>query len=518
MNIKTLLVALVLLVIIGMVVAFFSMKDVVYVTFDSNGGALNGVDGPVTTSMHAGEELTSDSPKLMYYEFDGWYTEAEGGEEVTEVPNTNSTVYAHWISANKDRTVKISNLKVGKKNNTVRISRKEQKNKIKVTFTLNQYFGQMVAFVDKNGEVLEEILSADDPDQDYGHEEVKVTCYLPDRNWMNKKTSTYLIKSMANEHVDETKVAKLKIKLAGQYEHFDRPIEGSMVWYGGTADAPKDRAGIIAATDDDYVYVRRDGEEYKWEKGNCMINLPEVLSKRVYDIYHAYDSRFDPISGLCMYSDNGKAGIKRYKTVDQDDATHTNAKTGATTFMVPVQWDFAETIAQAQSRAEDSGYTLYIVDTFRPMDSVDPVADELVKQLAEEAADEAEAEAEEDENGKKKKVTPKPKTPLLQRGGVSAHSFGLAVDCGWQKINDKGEPVGEPYDENLQVLDNELAVEGPNGNSAQSWWSGVPKLPQMWWQYGNGSLPAAYSSQAKAVGSLYVNEGSCISCKRSQLR
>ena len=42
-----------------------------------------------------------DAPVRAGYTFAGWYTQAEGGQEVdiSTLTNSDSTVYAHWIKA-----------------------------------------------------------------------------------------------------------------------------------------------------------------------------------------------------------------------------------------------------------------------------------------------------------------------------------------------------------------------------------------------------------------------------------
>ena len=428
------------------------------ITFVANGGAIaekyledeknTGDSKSITMRCFAGDTLPDDIAEKEYYTFTGWYTKKEGGKRIISCPGKDTTYYAQWESANLNRFVDITDIKVSteaspaKKHNLVRISSDSSKNSVTVTLT-----------------------------------------------------SSYYIKSFGNDHVDEGEPVRFRIRLDGQYEHFDKPIEGSTVWYGGSEEAPDNRTAVILATDDKYVYARHESTNetedgsiiYKWKKSDCMINLADVRTDIIYDIYNAYNSRFFPIRGKAMYMDNGGKGLKRYGEVSKDSAMHKNEKTGKTTFMVPVQWDFAEKVALAQSRARDAGVTLYIVDSFRPAASVDPVA---------------------------KKVKD---ASLLAYGGTSAHNFGMAVDTGWQRVNEDGEPVGEPYDKNLQELDKKKAVKGPRGNSAEIWWQGIHKLPQEWWHYGDTNLDKEYRSHAKRVAELYVNQAECLSAKRSTL-
>ena len=511
----------------GVMHQVFSKK--VKVVFDANGGKLAGEalekskdsDG-VTAELKCivGDPLPDIKSEKKYYTFKGWYTEKDGGIKVAVASEDLSRLYAQYKSANKNREVEISKISVsqagksgdgstgssskedGSKNttntgskNTVRISKDESENEIKVTFRVSEYYGQRLAFTNKKGKVLEEIAAESADEKGFAPEGTEFSAKLPNRKWMDSKVSAYYIKSFGNDHVDECKPKKFRITLGGQCDDFDQPVEGSMVWYGGAGETPANRTGVIVATDDDYVYARHESTDetedgsviYKWKKSDVMINLADVRTDIVYDIYNAYSSRFFPIKGKAMYVDNGGKGLARYASISKESAMHENNKTGKTTFMVPVQWDFAEKIALAQSRARDAGYTLYIVDTFRPMNSVNPVA---------------------------KKVDD---ASLLAYGGTSAHNFGTAVDTGWQRVDENGEPIGEPYVKNLQALDKKKAVKGPHGNEREIWWQGVNKLPQEWWHYGDTLLASEYREHAKRVGALYVNTGECLSEKRSKM-
>ena len=473
----------------------FSKK--VDIVFDANGGVLAGknVDDEIKGKKNGeircivGDEIKGISAKRDYYDFTGWFSEKEDGIEVSTPSEEDTRLYAHWESANKNRNVEISDIKAaGNADGLVRISEKEAENEIDVTFHLSEYYGQKLAFTTKKGKVISEITVPGAGDESsFQPDGTDVAGKIPNKKWMNRKVTTYYIKSFGNDHVDETDPVPVRIKLAGQSKYFDKPIEGSMVWYGGAGEAPKDRSAAVLATDDTYVYAARDGKTYKWEKEFVMINLADVRTDIVYDIYNAYSSRFFPIKGKAMYMDNGKSGLKRYEALSKDQAMHENRKTGATTFMVPVQWDFAPVVAKAQERARKSGNTLYIVDSFRPMGSVDPVA---------------------------KKVDD---ASLLAYGGTSAHNFGMAVDTGWQKVDKDGNPVGKPFVKNLQALRKKAAVKGPNGNRRESWWEGVGKLAQEWWHYGDTTLNTSYRDAAKRVATLYVNQKPCISDKRSRL-
>ena len=71
------------------------------VTFDGNGGTPS-VDSMTTT----GQKLASlpSASRIGSYRFDGWYTAANGGTEITTstVFSADTTVYAHWTYVGKD--------------------------------------------------------------------------------------------------------------------------------------------------------------------------------------------------------------------------------------------------------------------------------------------------------------------------------------------------------------------------------------------------------------------------------
>ena len=67
------------------------------VTFNANGGTVT----PASAQTTDGKLSTLPKPTRSDYTFDGWFTAAEGGEEVTTgtVFTQNSTIYAHWTYA-----------------------------------------------------------------------------------------------------------------------------------------------------------------------------------------------------------------------------------------------------------------------------------------------------------------------------------------------------------------------------------------------------------------------------------
>ena len=73
------------------------------INFDLNGGTINGSDTMDKQTVYSNEKLGTASvptitPQRTGYDFDGWYTQAEGGTKYTftEAVSSNITLYAHW--------------------------------------------------------------------------------------------------------------------------------------------------------------------------------------------------------------------------------------------------------------------------------------------------------------------------------------------------------------------------------------------------------------------------------------
>ena len=74
------------------------------VTFYGNGGTVDGLSSYITVN----QRLSSlPNARRENYRFDGWYTAASGGTQVTSttVFNTNSSVYAHWTYLTQNPSV-----------------------------------------------------------------------------------------------------------------------------------------------------------------------------------------------------------------------------------------------------------------------------------------------------------------------------------------------------------------------------------------------------------------------------
>lgn len=73
------------------------------INFDLNGGTINGSGTMATQTVYSNEKLGTANvpttpPQRTGYDFDGWYTQAEGGTKYTftEAVSSNIILYAHW--------------------------------------------------------------------------------------------------------------------------------------------------------------------------------------------------------------------------------------------------------------------------------------------------------------------------------------------------------------------------------------------------------------------------------------
>lgn len=73
------------------------------INFDLNGGTINGSNTVNKQTVYSNEKLGTASvpttpPQRTGYDFDGWYTQAEGGTKYTftEAVSSNIILYAHW--------------------------------------------------------------------------------------------------------------------------------------------------------------------------------------------------------------------------------------------------------------------------------------------------------------------------------------------------------------------------------------------------------------------------------------
>lgn len=85
----------IVVVAIGVAIFWIVSNKNQQITFDTVGGKI-GSDEKI--SIKWDDDLTLPIPKKEGYEFEGWYTKADGGEKITKASDINNTkvVYAHW--------------------------------------------------------------------------------------------------------------------------------------------------------------------------------------------------------------------------------------------------------------------------------------------------------------------------------------------------------------------------------------------------------------------------------------
>ena len=83
------------------------------INFDLNGGTINGSGTMDKQTVYSNEKLGTANvpttpPQRTGYDFDGWYTQAEGGTKYTftEAVSSNITLYAHWNAHSHTVTLK----------------------------------------------------------------------------------------------------------------------------------------------------------------------------------------------------------------------------------------------------------------------------------------------------------------------------------------------------------------------------------------------------------------------------
>lgn len=83
------------------------------INFDLNGGTVNGSNTVDKQTVYSNEKLGTASvptitPQRTGYDFDGWYTQAEGGTKYTftEAVSSNIILYAHWNAHSHTVTLK----------------------------------------------------------------------------------------------------------------------------------------------------------------------------------------------------------------------------------------------------------------------------------------------------------------------------------------------------------------------------------------------------------------------------
>lgn len=135
------------------------------ITFDANGGTLSG-DATMTTGADGKLASLPAAPKRAGYTFNGWFTAASGGDEVTTstVFDKDTTVYAHWTqdggntpSGGGGGGGTASNLTIEPtKNGKIAASPRNPKkgDTVTVTLTPNEGYLGVLEVKDKDGNII----------------------------------------------------------------------------------------------------------------------------------------------------------------------------------------------------------------------------------------------------------------------------------------------------------------------------------------------------------------------------
>ena len=130
------------------------------------------------------------------------------------------------------------------------------------------------------------------------------------------------------------------------------------------------QAFTILSEENNYFYVQY-GEEKGWlDNTLCMVNLPDIIPSIVYDDTNSYRSIFQS-SGYSLPDITGK---QLY------NASSYNSRLQETQYNMPVMYQMAKKIYQAQKQALANHQSLKIYETFRPYEVQMKVSSSL-KQL-----------------------------------------------------------------------------------------------------------------------------------------
>lgn len=87
------------------VVEIYYDRDTFTVTFDANGGTVDGEETSERT-LRFGSTLGGITPRRLGFAFGGWYTDADAATKVTAVPAESVTLYAMWTASQINYTVR----------------------------------------------------------------------------------------------------------------------------------------------------------------------------------------------------------------------------------------------------------------------------------------------------------------------------------------------------------------------------------------------------------------------------
>ncbi len=87
------------------VVEIYYDRDTFTVTFDANGGTVDGEE-TIERTLRFGSTLGGITPRRLGFAFGGWYTDTDATTKVTAVPAQSVTLYAMWTASQINYTVR----------------------------------------------------------------------------------------------------------------------------------------------------------------------------------------------------------------------------------------------------------------------------------------------------------------------------------------------------------------------------------------------------------------------------
>lgn len=159
---------------------------------------------------------------------------------------------------------------------------------------------------------------------------------------------------------------------------FELPLQGATVYalantklYDESGNKQTVNAGdalrIVSEEGDELVVMDADGFTGKISSYKVMLNLADVVPSIIYRDTNSVASVFQS-SG---YAIPGVTGEQFY------DVQQYNERLGRTEFNMPIIFATAKKVMAAQQMALSEGYSLCIVETYRPMDTQQKVIDNL---------------------------------------------------------------------------------------------------------------------------------------------
>ncbi|MEC6748878.1 SH3 domain-containing protein [Marinilactibacillus sp. XAAS-LB27] len=240
------------------------------------------------------------------------------------------------------------------------------------------------------------------------------------------------------EPVEEPKEPEVELPIWNEVGPFELPIVGA----GGytsikqnlheqpSVGAPKTTelaAGTAFSIENelnDWWQIRTISGETGWlEHRYAMINLPDIIPSIIYDHSNSYDAKFTSsfvpipeLTGQSLYDMRGY-----------------NERLSEETFIMPILYQTARKVQEAQRIALQNGESLKVYETFRPRD-VQLLVNDALNRLADTNAE------------VKKGITAEPwSMTWFINTSVSNHQRGLAIDLTLVKIDELSEQIVGDY-------------------------------------------------------------------------